>query len=317
MKSLLRILALAGCAALALPAAAQAWPTKPVRLVAAFPAGAPGDVIARLIQPALQAAWGQPVVVENKPGAAGNLAAAEVAQARDDHTLLVGPDTILTINPHLYRRLGVDLRAALRPVTYLASFNQMLVCHPASGIATLDAFARQPATRSYASGGAGSPSHMAMEMLLATTRGKLNHVPYKGPGPAAQDVMGGHVDCGFIVSSVVLPHVQAGRLRAIAVSGRERSVLLPAVPTVEEAGHAGFDATFFETLLAPARLPEPVAEKIQRDVRSALDAPRTRAALAEMDLRALGNTPADARRRSQADFDKWGAVARQVGLQLD
>jgi len=314
---LLRLPAIAMALAIVPPAYAQAWPTKPVRLVAAFPPGTPGDVIARLIQPALQATWGQPVVVENKPGAGGNLAAGEVAQAKDGHTLLVGPDTILTINPHLYKRLSFDLRASLKPVTYFASFNQMLVCNPATGVTSFETFSRLPPSRPYASGGTGTPSHMTMEMLLATTGSKLTHVPYKGPGPAAQDVLAGHVDCGFIVSSVVLPHVQGGRLQAIAVSGKERSVLLPRIPTVAESGHPGFDATFFETLLAPSSLPAATVEKIQHDVRAALDAPAIKARLAEMDLRVEGNTAQEAQRRSQDDFAKWGTVAQRAKLQLD
>jgi tripartite-type tricarboxylate transporter receptor subunit TctC len=299
------------------PAHSQTWPTKPVRLVASFPPGTPGDVIARLIQPALQAAWKQPVVVENKPGAGGNVAAADVAQAKDEHTLLVGPDTVLTINPHLYKKLSFDLRQSLKPVTYFASFNQMLVCNQASGVNTLSKFIQLPPANTYASGGPGTPSHMTMEMLLTATGTKQTHVPYKGPGPAAQDVLAGHVGCGFIVSSVVLPHVQAGRLQAVAVSSKERSVLLPTVPTVAESGHSGFDATFFETLMAPASLPAAVAEKIQREVRTALTTPAMKARLAEMDLRVEASTPQDAERRSREDFVKWGAIARQTQLQLD
>lgn len=313
----LYVIAFAFALAAAPSAFAQAWPSKPVRLIASFPPGTPGDVIARLIQPSLQAAWGQPVIVENRPGAGGNLAAAEVAQARDAHTLLVGPDTILTINPHLYRKLAVDLRASLKPVTYFASFNQMLVCNPSADITSLKKFVQLPPTALYASGGAGTPSHMAMEMLLATTETRLVHVPYKGPGPAAQDVMGGHVNCGFIVSSVVLPHVQSGRLRAIAVSGKARSVLLPDVPTIAESGHPGFDATFFETLMAPSGMAAPTVDRIQRDVRAALQAPAMKARLAEMDLRVEANSPQEAQRRSQDDFAKWGDVAQRTRLQLD
>lgn len=314
---LTRASAIALALALTPLANAQEWPTKPVRLLAAFPPGTPGDVIARLIQPTLQSAWNQPVIVDNKPGAGGNIAAMEVAQSKDAHTLLVGPDTVLTINPHLYKRMSIDLRSALKPVTYFASFSQVLVCNPSAGIASLAKFAQLPAGRTYASGGPGTPSHMTMEMLQATLGTKLTHVPYKGPGPAALDVLAGNVDCGFIVGSIVLPHIQSQKLRAIAVSGKERSSLLPVTPTVAESGHAGFDATFFETLIAPSSLPAPIVEKIQHDVRSALQAPAIRARLAEMDLRVEANSPAEAQRRSQEDFTKWGAIARQTGLQLD
>ena len=299
------------------PVHAQTWPVRPVRLVAAFPPGAPGDVIARLIQPALQAAWKQPVIVDSRPGAGGNIAAVEVAEARDGHTLLVGPDTILTINPHLYKKLGSDLRQSLKPVTYFASFNQMLVCNPASGVNKLAKFVQLPPNRSYASGGPGSPSHMTMEMLLTATGTKQTHVPYRGPGPAAQDVIAGHVDCGFIVTSVVLPHVQSGRLQAIAVSSKQRSVLLPGIPTVAESGYVGVDATFFETLMAPASLPAAVVEQIQKEVHAALTTPAMKARLAEMDLRVEANTPQEAERRGREDFAKWGVVARQTQLQLD
>lgn len=316
LRATLAVMALTAAVA-ASPARAQDWPSKAVRIVAAFPPGTPGDVIARLLQPTLQSAWGQPVVVDNKPGAGGNIAAAEVASSRDGHTLLVGPDTVLTINPHLYKRMSFNLRTSLKPVTYLASFNQVLVCHPGVGTATIEKFRQLPSSRSYASGGPGSPSHMAMEMLLTTVGTRLTHVPYKGPGPAALDVMAGTVDCGFIVGSVVLPHIQAGKLQAIAVSGQQRSAVLTQTPTVAESGHPGFDATFFETLMAPAGMPPAVVEKVQRDVRSALNTAAMRDRLADMDLRVEATSSQEAQRRSQEDFAKWGGVAQRTGLQLD
>lgn len=303
--------------AMSTPATAQTWPTKPVRIVVSFPPGTPGDVITRLIQPALQKEWNQPVVVDNKPGAGGNVAAGEVAAAKGDHTLLVGPDTVLTINPHLYKKLSFSLRDTLKPITYYASFNQTLVCNPLVKVQSLRDFGKLSASTNYASGGAGSPSHMAMEMLLSASGTRLNHIPYRGPGPAAQDVIAGQVECGFIVSSIILPHVQSKNLKPIAMSSLSRSIALPAVPTVAESGYPGFDATFFEALMAPASLPEPIVTKIQRDVRAALADEATRSRLAEMDLRVVANTPSEAARRSAEDFAKWGAVAKRAGIQLD
>ena len=294
-----------------------AWPTKPVRLIAAFPPGTPGDVIARLLQPGLQQKWGQTVVVENKPGAGGNLAAAEVARATDGHTFLVGPDTILTINPHVYKKLPFSLQEGLKPVTYFASFNQMLACNNDSGVKTLADFRKQPASKMYASGGAGTPSHMTMALLLDTAKTELVHVPYKGPGPAAQDVMAGHVNCGFIVSSLLIQHVQSGRLQAVAVSSAQRSVLLPNVPTIAELGYAGFDATFYETLMAPSSADAAVVGKVQQDVASLLSAPELKGRLSEMDLRVVANTPKEAEQRRGVDFAKWGTVAARAKLQLD
>lgn len=298
-------------------ALAQAWPTKPVRIIVSFPPGAPGDVIARLIQPDLQAAWGQTVFIENKPGAGGNIGAAEVARATDGHTLLVGPDTMVTINPHLYRKLAFKPREDLQPVSYLASFNQMLACHPTAKVGTMAAFMKQDATTSYASGGAGSPSHMAMEMLLAAGNTKMTHVPYRGPGPAAQDILAGQIACGFIAAPIIVPHVKAGKLTPIAVSGLSRSLALPAIATVAESRYPEFDATFFETMLAPSSLPAAVVKKIQLDVMAALNKPAIKAQLLEMDLRVVASTPAEAANRSALDYAKWARVARSINLQLD
>ncbi|GAP36177.1 Bug family tripartite tricarboxylate transporter substrate binding protein [Piscinibacter sakaiensis] len=319
MRTTTRWLAGLALAATTLAAAADGWPTRPVRLLVAFPAGAPGDIIARLVQPQLQQALGQPVIVDNKPGAGGNLGAQEVARATDGHTFLVGPDTMVTINPHLYRKLAFKPAEDLRPVSYLARFNQLLVCHPSTGFRTLDDFlaGARKGRLSYASGGAGVPGHMAMEMLVAATGVSLTHVPYRGPGPAAQDVIGNSVPCGFLATPVVGPHVRDGRLVDLAVSGSRRTASLPQVPTIAESGIAGFDASFYETLWAPAATPPAVIARLQAEFAKALAAPETRARLAAVDLEAVATTPAEAARQAQLDSDKWGAVQRRVQLQLD
>ena len=303
------------------PAVVQAdsWPSKPVRLVVAFPPGAPGDIIARLVQPQLQQALGQPVVVDNKPGAGGNLGAQEVARTSDGHTFLVGPDTMLTINPHLYRKLSFKPTEDLVPVTYLARFNQMLVCNPSTGFKTLDDFrgAAKRKSFSYASGGPGVPGHMAMEMLSAALGFELVHVPYRGPAPAAQDVLGGAVPCGFLATPVVGPHVREGRLAGLVVSGGKRTASLPSVPTVSEAGVPGFDASFYETVWAPKGTPAAHIDRLQREIAKSLADGDTRAKLAAADLEPIASTPAEASRTAKADFDKWGAVQRKVNLLLD
>jgi tripartite-type tricarboxylate transporter receptor subunit TctC len=322
MQSFPRRLAGAALALAALaPNAAFAdnWPSRPVRLVVSFPPGAPGDIVARLVQPQLQQALGQTVIVDNKPGAGGNLGAQEVARATDGHTFLVGPDTMVTINPHLYRKLAFKPAEDLEPVTYLARFNQMLVCHPSAGHKTLADFtaAAKKSPFSYASGGPGVPGHMAMEMLLAATGGTLTHVPYRGPAPAAQDVLGGAVPCGFLATPVVGPHVRDGRLVGLAVSGGKRTASLPNVPTVAEAGVAGFDASFYETVWAPKGTPAAVIGRLQQEIAKALNSADTRARLAAADLEPVALAPADAARTAKADFDKWGAVQAKVNLQLD
>ena len=312
-------LSLAGGVPAALAQDAKAWPQKPVRIILPTPPGAPVDLIVRLLQPKLQALWGQPVVIENKPGAGGNIGAQEVARSSDGHTLLGAPDTVVTVNPHLYKKLGFDPAKDLVPVTYMASFNQMLVCHPRAGFGNASALLKATRKESvtYASSGPGGPSHMAMEMLLAAADVKMTHVPYRGPSPAALDIVGGQVQCGFIASTVVLPFVKDGRLTALAVSGATRSPQAPSVPTIAEDAVAGFDATFFETLQAPAAMPRAVVEKIRDDVAKLLLSADIKARLQEMDLTAVANTPAEAARRSGADSAKWGRVATLINLSLD
>ncbi|OUL99476.1 Bug family tripartite tricarboxylate transporter substrate binding protein [Variovorax sp. JS1663] len=309
----------AALAGLALAAGAQTWPTKTVRLMVAFPPGAPGDIVARLIQPQLQQALGQPVIVDNRPGAGGNIGAQEVARATDGHTFLVGPDTMLTVNPHLYLKLNFKPTEDLVPVTYLARFNQLLACHPSTGVKSLGDFVALARSKpfNYASGGAGVPGHLAMEMLMAETGITLNHVPYRGPAPATQDLLAGQVPCGFLASPVVGPHVRAGKLAALAVSGTKRTASLPQVPTVAEAGVAGYDASFFEIVAAPRGTPPAAIDRLQSEIAKALQDPKARETLAAADLEVVASSPAEAARQMRADDRKWGAVNEKVRLQLD
>jgi tripartite-type tricarboxylate transporter receptor subunit TctC len=297
----------------------RSWPQKPVRIVLPTPPGAPADFILRLLQPRLQALWGQPVVIESKPGAGGNIALQEVARATDGHTLFGGPDTVVTVNPHLYAKLGFDPARDVVPVTYMARFNQMLVCHPGAGFANTEAMltAARKTTVTYASSGPGGPSHQAMEMLLGATHEKMTHVPYRGPAPAALDIVSGQVQCGFIAAAVVLPFVKSGRLTALAVSGAARSPQAPSVATIAEGTVDGFDATFFETLQAPSSLPRPVVERIRADVANLLLSPDFRDKLLEQDLVAVASSPADAAARSTSDSAKWRRIAKAMHLTLD
>ncbi len=319
MKIMKTLTVLLAAATMACGAQAQNWPTKPVRLLVSFPAGAPGDTIARLIQPQLQQALGQPVIVDNKPGAGGNIGAQEVARSTDGHTFLVGPDTMLTINPHLYKKLSFKPTEDLVPLMHLASFNQMLVCHPSTGLKSLaDLMARAKTQKmDYASGGPGVPGHMAMELLLSSANLKMNHIPYRGPAPATQDVLAGQVPCGFLAAPVVGPHVKDGKLVAMAVSGARRSPASPQVPTVAEAAVRGFDATFFEMLVAPKGTPPEVMARLHKAVADALQQADVRNKLLANDLDPVVNTPADAAARVRSDSDKWGRVVGQIGLQLD
>lgn len=314
------LMATALTAACALGAIAQdAWPSKPLRLIVPFPPGAPGDIIARQIQPSLQQTFKQPIIVENKPGASGNIGMQEVLRSTDEHTVLVGVDTMLTINPHIYKKLGFKPTEAFLPVTQLASFSQMLVCHPsvsARNLQELLVLARKQDI-SYASGGPGVPGHMTMEMLLAATQTRMTHVPYRGPSPALQDLLGGVVPCGFLTSPVVGPFVKEGKLVAMAVSGNRRLPSYPSIPTVEEAGIKGFDATFTEMVALPKGTPAMRVQRLQQAIATALAQPDTKAKLALMDLEVIANTSEQAAARLKNEHAKWSAVANRINLQVD
>jgi tripartite-type tricarboxylate transporter receptor subunit TctC len=318
----IRIAALSLAAAAPIATLAQdvkPWPQKPVRIVIPTAPGAPIDIIARLLQPKLQAQWGQPIVIENKPGAGGNIGMIDVARSSDDHTLLGGPTSMNTVNPHLYKKIGIDPIKDLVPVTYLAAFNSMLVCNPKLGLDSAAALiSRAKANQmAYASSGAGGPGHMITEAFLAATGLKMTHVPYRGPSPAALDIVSGQTQCGFIATPVALPLMRDGKLTALAVSGTVRSPLAPNVPTVSETVVPGFDATFFETLQAPRSMPAAIVAKINADVVELLKTPEMRRRLQELDMILVGNAPAEAAKRTGEDFAKWGAVAKAINLQLD
>lgn len=307
-------------ALISLPALSQdAWPTKPLRVVIPYPAGSPDDTIARLIAPSLKQSLNQPILVENRPGAGGNIGAQEVIRSTDEHTVLFGTDTILTINPHIYRKLPFNSAEDLVPVTLLASFSQMLVCNPhvpAKSLPQLVTLAdKQDMT--YASGGQGVPGHIAMEMLLSTMRMRMTHAPYKGPSPAMQDVLGGTVPCGFLASPVLGPFVKDGKLTGIVVSGVKRISGHPSVPTAEEAGAKGYDATFFEVVAMPKGTPAARIARLQSAIAKALSNPEVRATLATLDLEPIASSKEEAIRRLEADRSKWGAVVGRLKLQVD
>ena len=306
--------------ALAGPAQAQAaWPERPIRVVLPFPPGGPSDIVMRLAAEKMQAALKQVVVIENRPGAGGNLGSAEVARAAPDgYTWLWGTDTLVTVNPHVYKQLGYKVEDLLH-VTLGTSFSQTLVCHPAVGVKTLaELVAKAKATpMAYASGGAGVPGHLSMELLLHTLGFDMQHVPYKGPAPAMQDVLGGQVPCGLLAGPTVLPQVRAGKLLALAVSGSQRAPALPEVPTMAEAGAKGYSAEFSLVMYAPRATPDALVARFRQAFVDALRSPDVVEKLKASDQTVVASTPAEAARSLAADSVKWGEVARRIKLGLD
>ena len=320
-RACLATLVTAGLLTAVLPwAQAQAnWPDKPIRVVLPFPPGGPSDIVMRLAAEKMQLALKQSIVIDNKPGAGGNLGTAEVARAAPDgSTWLWGTDTLVTVNPHVYKKPGFKVDDLL-PVTIGTIFNQTLVCNPAFGVKTVaELIAKARAGKyAYASGGAGVPGHLSMELLLSMAGFEMAHVPYKGPAPAAQDVIGNQVPCGFLAGPTVLPHVRAGKLVALAVSGSKRSPTLPEVPTLAEAGVPGYQADFALAMFAPRGTPEAIVTRFRQAFVDALKAPDVLAKIEAGDQVVVGSTPAQAAAQLEADSLRWGAVARRIGLGLD
>jgi tripartite-type tricarboxylate transporter receptor subunit TctC len=301
-------------------AAAQAWPAKPVRMLITFPPGGPSEILTRLVNERLQAALKQPFVVENRAGAGGNIGADVVAKAPADGYLFgVTTDTLFTVNPLVYRRMPFDPWSDIRPVTLLGSFSQMMVCNPGVPAKTLDELLKlaQREKLSYASGGPGVPGHLAAELLLSMTGTSMLHVPYKGPAAATTDVMGGQVNCGFLATPTVLPHVKSGKLNALAVSTKQRSPLAPEVPAAAEAGAPGFDAPFYLVLFASKGVPADILSIMNREVSQALSAPEVRERAARLDVATLGGTADEAGKVLKAAAQKWAPVVQRIGLKLD
>lgn len=305
--------------ALLAAAAHAAWPDKPIRVIVPYPPGGPSDIVLRTAIEKMQPVLKQPIVLENKPGAAGALGAAEAARAAPDgYTWFFATDNIVTINPHVYSKLSYK-PDDLVPVSVTSSFSQTLVCNAALGAKTLADFVKAAKANklSYASGGAGAPGHLAMELLMASAGLEMQHIPYKGPAPAMQDVIGGQVPCGFLAGPTVAPHVKSGRLVALAVSGKNRSPVLPEVPTVAEAGYPAYDASFLLALFAPRGTPADVISAMHKALVDALRQPDVVAKLQATDQSVLGNTPAEAAAQLQGISRKWSEVAKRIGLALD
>lgn len=311
--------ALALAASIDSSAWAQSYPSKPVTVISAFPPGN-NDVIVRLVDGPFQAAFKQPLIIENRPGAGGNIAAEAVTRSTPDgYTLLVTVDTVATVNPHIYRNLKLRADVDLVPVIYLANSAQTLVCHPSvpvKSVQELVAYARSH-DMSYASGGQGVPGHLAAEMFLAATGVRMTHIPYKGPAAALQDLMGGTVQCGFLATPTVMPHVKSGKLIGLAVTTAKRSPIAMDLPTMSEAGITGYEAAFGQVLLAPKGTPPAVVAALNETFGAVLAQPEVRTRMLAMDLDFIPNTPEQAAARLRREADKWALVVERLGLRAD
>jgi tripartite-type tricarboxylate transporter receptor subunit TctC len=301
-------------------ASAEAYPVRSVTAIPAFPPGAPNDFIVRLMGEPFKADLKQTLIVDNHPGAGGNIAGEMVARSvPDGYTLLATIDTVVTANPYLYKTLSFKADADLTPVIYLANTAQTLVCNPAVPVKNLAEFIEYARSHpmAYASGGQGVPGHLAAELFMSATGLKMTHIPYKGPNPATQDVLSGAVPCGFLATPVVMPHVKNGKLIALGVTSAKRSPIAPDVPTIAEAGVPGYEAAFGELLLVPKATPREVIATLNSEITRILQRPEVRDRMLAVDLQFSPNTPQQAAARLQQEGQRWRGVIERLGIKLD
>jgi tripartite-type tricarboxylate transporter receptor subunit TctC len=317
----MRFFALVFAGALSFAAAAQQWPSKPVRIIVPFPAGGSADLMPRILGEKLSEKWGQPVVVENRTGAAGNIGAEYVYRAEPDgYTLLSSSPPPLAINRLLYPKLGFDSTQFV-PMSVMAAIPNVLLVHPrvpANSVEELIAYAKaNPGKLNYASQGNGTTSHLTAELFKQRAGGlQIAHIPYKGTAPALTDLLGGQVDMMCDNLGVSLPHVRSGKLKALAVASAKRIASLPGVPALAET-FPGFEAVAWFAIVGPPRTPSAIAEKVGADVREALKLPEVQKRLAELSAEPMALGPADTRAFIRQETERWGAVIRTAGVKLE
>jgi tripartite-type tricarboxylate transporter receptor subunit TctC len=316
---------IAAVAVLAFAALAQAqepYPSKPIKLIVPFTPGTGMDILARTLGPGLAERWKVPVVVENRPGASGNIGTEAVARSpADGYTALVTAST-LVMNRSLFKSIPYDPVKDFAPVALLAVGSLALVTHPsvaANSVQELIALARaNPGRLDYGSPGNGTPHHLAMELFKQQTGTRMVHIPYKGTGPATQDLLGGQIQVMFLTVHVVLPLVQAGRLKMLAAGGTERSIAAPQVPSLAEAsGIRNIDTDIWFGIYLPAGAPQEAVAKLNAELNALLQVPGTREALARQGLQAAGGPPERLAQLTRADSERWAQVVREAGIKPD
>jgi tripartite-type tricarboxylate transporter receptor subunit TctC len=315
------LVAASPAALLARPLVAQeAWPTRPVTILVPFVAGGPSDIVGRIVAQRMAPAIGQPVVAENRPGANGEVAARAVARAAPDgHTLLVGSIGVFAINAALRPNLGYDPVREFAPITLAVTTPNVLVVNPqrvpATTLAELIAWLRANAGRtSYSTSGVGSSDHLTMELFKQMTGTDPTHVPYGGGAAAATDLIAGNVQLSFQNLGTVAGHIQGGRLKAIAVTSRQRHPILPDVPTAIEAGLAGFEVTSWQALMAPAAVPAPILARLNTEVTGALKHPESVQRLEQIGLTVVAGSAADYSTFQRAEIERWRSVVQAANI---
>lgn len=301
---------------------AQNYPTKPIRLIVPFVPAGLADVSARVVADKLGARLGQPVLVENRPGASGNIGTAFVANAEPDgYTLLLGFDGTMVINPHVYRKPGFDTLRDFAPISKIGDAALILVAHPsvpAKDLKELIAQEKsQPGKFTYGTAGIGTTPNLALELLNQRAGTQFMHVPYKGGGQAIADVLGGQIPLVYTAIATAQQHVVSGKLKGLGVSSEKRSPLLPDVPTFIEGDLKDFVVTSWAGLMAPAKTSRPIIDKLQKELSEVLRDPAVRERFAALGIDVVGNTPQQFDEQIRRDLARWSAVVKQAKLQID
>ncbi len=310
------------CAHAAAPAWAQNWPAKPIKLIVTFAAGGGADFAGRNVGNRLTETLGQPVVVDNRAGGGGLIGNDAVAKAAPDgYTLLLGAAGPLTVAPHLYSKVPYDPLRDLLPVAHIASTPFVVAVHPgvaANTVAELTALAKaNPGKLTYGSSGTGGAPHLAGELFTRMAGVSMVHAPYKGLAPAITDLIGGHIQVLFADTGLVLGHIKAGRLKALAVTGTQRTALLPDVPTVREAGLPAYQAGSWYGILAPAGTPPAIISRVNADVRTALANAELQKQLATQGMEPAAISPEQFAALLRDDYERWGKLIREANIKLE
>jgi tripartite-type tricarboxylate transporter receptor subunit TctC len=301
-------------------AVAGSYPSRPITVIVTFPPGGGTDLLARKVGAELSTLTGQPVLIDNRAGASGNIGARLVAESAPDGYTLLMVNSSFAINPGVFRRLDFDPKGDFAPVINMAYVPSVIAVRADSPYATLPDFlaaTRAGTALDYASCGNGTPQHLAGEMLNQATGAKIQHVPYKGCGPALNDLVGGQLGAAIVTASSATPFLQSGKLRALAITSRQRSPLLPAVPTVAEQGVPGYELDQWHGFLAPAKTPPAIVERLNREVRGILERPSFQQQMLQAGFNPTASTADEFRAMVDGDIDRFGALTRRIGLKVD
>jgi len=318
-KLLIAMLMALSCGA---SAAAETWPAKTVRIIVPFPPGSSPDLVARMLSDKLAQALGQPVIIENKPGAGGNLGTGIVAKAAPDgYTLGLSIPGPLAVNTVLYKKMEYDPFKELAPITLVALSPNVLVVDPRMGVNSVQEFVdyvkARPGKLNYGSVGNGSASHLTMELLKMRSGLDIVHVPYPGSPQVNTAILSGQVQAGFVVPATAMPLAQSGRLKALAVTSSVRSVVVPELPTVAEAGYPGFESSAWIGMVAPARTPKAIIDRLSRELVTIIRSQEVREKMHRIFFQPVGTAPEGLSKLMRSERDRWARVIKQSGASAD